>query len=69
MTGFGRGFERRGLRVNVGNSIVMRCSRYVNGGGICVRLNGDQLEEVYCFKYLDRKWQQIEDVIAMCYTE
>ena len=28
---FGRVCERRMLRVNVGKSIVMRCSRYVNG--------------------------------------
>ena len=28
----GRVFERRKLRVNVGKSKVMRCSRYGNGG-------------------------------------
>ena len=39
--------------MNVGKSKVMRCSRQVNVGRMNVRLNGDQLEEVYCFKYLD----------------
>ena len=29
---FGKVFERRKLRVNVGKSKVMRCSRYGNGG-------------------------------------
>ena len=38
--------------MNVGNSKVMRCSRYVNGGRMHVRLNSDPLEEVDCFKYL-----------------
>ena len=28
---FGRVYERRNLRVNVGKSKVMRCSRYGNG--------------------------------------
>ena len=32
-------------------SKVMRCSRHVNVGRIDVRLNGEQLEEIYCFKY------------------
>ena len=40
------------LRVNVGKSKVMMCPMYVNGGRMYVRLNGDQLEEVDCFKYL-----------------
>ena len=44
--------ERRSLRVNVGKSKVMRCSRYVNMGRMHVRLNGEQLEEVDCSKYL-----------------
>ena len=49
---FGRGCERRKSRVNVGKSKVMRCSRYSNGGGMHVILNGEQLEEVDCIKYL-----------------
>ena len=54
---FGRVCERRKLRVNVGKSKVMGCSRCVNEGRMYVRLNGDQLEEVECFKYLcSRKW-------------
>ena len=51
MSGFGRVCERRKLRVNVGKSIVMRCSQYVNRGRIYVRLNGEPLEEVDCFEY------------------
>ena len=49
---FGRMCERRKLRVNVGTSRVMRCSRYSNGGQMHVILNGEQLEEVECYKYL-----------------
>ena len=33
-------------------SKVMRCSRYGNGDRMHVILNGEQLEEVNCFKYL-----------------
>ena len=43
---FGRVCERRKLRVNVGKSKVMRCSRYGNGGRMHVILNGELLEEV-----------------------
>ena len=49
---FGRVCKRRKLRVNVGKSKVMRCSRYGNGVGMHVILNGEPLEEVDCFKYL-----------------
>ena len=49
---FGRVCERRKFRVNVGESKVMRCSRYGNGDRMHVLLNGEPLEEVYCFKYL-----------------
>ena len=49
---FGRVCERRKLRVNVGKSKVMRCSRYGNGGRMHVILNGEPLEEVDCFMYL-----------------
>ena len=49
---FGRVSERRKLRVNVGNSKVMRCSMYGNGDRMHVILNGEPLEEVDCFKYL-----------------
>ena len=37
---FGRVCERRKLRVNVGKSKVMTCSRYGNGGRMHVILNG-----------------------------
>ena len=50
---FGRVCERRKLKVNVGKSNVMRCSRYGNGGQLHVILNGQPLEEVDCFKYLE----------------
>ena len=49
---FGRVCERRKLRVNVGKSKVMRCSRYGNGDRLHVMLKGEPLEEVDCFKYL-----------------
>ena len=49
---FGRVCERRKLRVNVGNSKVMRCSSYGHGNQMHVILNGEPLEEVDCFKYL-----------------
>ena len=44
------------MRVNVGKSKVMRCSRYGNGDRMHVILNGEPLEEVDCFKYL---WSQV----------
>ena len=46
---FGRVCERRKLRVNVGKSKVMRCSRHGNGDPMHVILNGEPLEEVDCF--------------------
>ena len=52
MSEFGRVCERRKLKVNVGKSKVMRCSRYGNGGRMHVILNSEPLEEVDCFKYL-----------------
>ena len=48
---FGRVCERK-LRVNVGKSKVMRCSRYGNGERMDVILNCEPLEEVDYFKYL-----------------
>ena len=52
MSMFGRVSERRKLRVNVGKSIVMRCSKCGNGSQMHVILNSEPLEEVDCFKYL-----------------
>ena len=49
---FGRVLERRKLRVNVGKSKVMRCSRYGNGDRMHVILNGEPLDDVDCFKDL-----------------
>ena len=52
MSEFGRVCERNKLRVNVGKSKVLRCSRYGNGDRMHVILNHEPLEEVDCFKYL-----------------
>ena len=49
---FGRVCETRKLRVNVGKSKVVRCSRYGNGARMHVMLNGEPLEEVAYLKYL-----------------
>ena len=38
--------------MNVGKSKVMRCSRHDSGDRMHVKLNGEPLEEVDCFKYL-----------------
>ena len=68
---FCRVCERRKLRVNVDKSKVMRCSMYGNEDRMHVILNGEQLEEGDCFKLSTcfRKWQPMEDVRGMCYTE
>ena len=66
---FGRVCERRKLRVNVGKSKVMRCSRYGNGGPMHVILKGEPLEEVDCFKYLGSQVKLVEDVKGMWYTD
>ena len=47
----GRVCKKRKLRVNVGKSKVMSCSRYGNGDEMHVILNHEPLEEVDCFKY------------------
>ena len=57
---FGRVCERRKLRVNVGKSKVMRCSRDGGASRIGVRLNGELLEEVQCFKYLGSQVEKTE---------
>ena len=43
---------RKKLRVNIGKSEVMRCSRYGICGRMHVTINGEPLQEVDCFKYL-----------------
>ena len=53
---FGRICERRKLGVTVIKIKVIRCSRYGNGGRMHVRLNGEPLEEVDCFKFV---WSQV----------
>ena len=49
----GRICERRKLRVNVGKSKVMRCLRYGDRGRMHAILNGEPLEEMDCFMYLE----------------
>ena len=49
---FGRVCEKRKLRVNVGKSKVMRCTRNEGSARLNVLLNGEALEEVDQFKYL-----------------
>ena len=51
-TEIGKVCERRKLRVNVGKSKVMRCTRNDDGARLNVMLNGEALEEVDQFKYL-----------------
>ena len=65
---FFRVYERRKLRVNVGKSKVMRCSRYGNGDRLHVILNGERLEEVDLSTW-DPKWQLMEHVKWMWYTQ
>ena len=55
--------------MNVGKSKVMRCCRYGNGDRMHVILNGEPLVEMDCLKYLGRRWQRMEDVKGMWYTE
>ena len=50
---------RRKLRVNLGKSKVMRCSRYSNGGRMHVISNSEPLKEMDSFKYMGRKWQRV----------
>ena len=66
---FGRVCERRKLRVNAGRSKVMRCSRYGNGDRMRVILKGKPLEEWIVLSTWGRKWQPMEDVKGMWYTE
>ena len=66
---FGRVCERRKLRVNVGKSKVMRCSRYGNGGRMHVMLNSEPLEEVDCFKYLGSQMAADGRCEIVWYTE
>ena len=63
---FGRVCERRKLRVNVGKSKVMRCSRYVNVGRMHVRLNGEPLKKCNVLSTWCR--QPMEDVKGMWCT-
>ena len=60
---FGRVCERRKLRVSVGKSKVMRCSRYGNGGRMHVMLNGEPFEEVDCFKQVAADGECERDVV------
>ena len=50
-------------------SKVMRCSRLDNGDQMHVILNGEPLAEVDCLSTWGRKWQLMNDVKGMWYTE
>ena len=52
VTEFGRVCDRRKLKVNVGKSKVMRCTRGEDGRELKVSLKGERLEEVDSFRYL-----------------
>ena len=57
------------MRVNVGKSKVMRCSRYGNFGQIHARQNGEPLEEADCFKYVADggcKWDVVHRMNEGC---
>ena len=69
MSEFGRVCKRRKLKVNVGKSKVMRCSRYDNLGQMHVILNGEPLWKWIVLSTWGRKWQLMEDVKEMWYTE
>ena len=69
MSEFGKVCERRKLRMNVGKSKVLRCSRYGNWSRMYLTLNGEPLEEVDFLSTWGRKWQLMEDVKGMWYTE
>ena len=47
----------------------MRCSSYGNGDRMHVMLNGEPLEEVVVLSTWGRKWQPMEDVKGMWFTE
>ena len=66
---FGRACERRKLRVNVDKNKVMRCSRYGDRDRMHVILNCEPLEEVDVLSTWGRKWQPMEGVKGMWYTE
>ena len=71
---FGRVSNRKKLRVNVGKSKVMRCSRYGNRDRIHEILNGEPLELDGFRKWIvlgtwGHKWLLMEDVKRIWYTE
>ena len=49
---FDRKYNRRKLRANVGKRKVMKCCKYLSLGQMDERLNGEQVKEVNCFKYM-----------------
>ena len=69
VTEFERVCERRRLRVNVGRSKVIRCTRNEDGARLSVMLNGEALEEVDQFKYLGSVIAVNGEVKQMCVIE
>ena len=64
VTEVGRVCEKKELRVNAGKTEGMRCSRYINGGIMYVRLNGNPLGKADCFKWSMRKAWYLQKVLA-----
>ena len=69
VTEFERVCEGRKLRVNVGKSKVMRCTRNEDGVRLNVMLNGEALEEVDQFKYLGSVTAAMVEWKQMCVIE
>ena len=49
--------------------IYSKVMQYGNGGRMHVMINGEPLEGVDCLSTWGRKWQLMEDVKGMSYTE
>jgi len=62
---FGVVCERRKLKVNVGKSKVMVCSREGRRAELNVRLNGEVLEEVESFKSTVSIWGLFFDFLEL----
>ena len=69
MSEFGRVCERKKLRVNVGKSKFMKCSKYGNGGRLQWGLNIEPLEEVDMLSTWGKRCLRMEDVKGIWYTE
>ena len=66
---FRRVCVRRKLKVNVGKSKIMWCSRLGNGGRMYVRLMKNRLRKWIVLSTWGRKWQLMKNVKGMWCTE